>query len=69
MEQQRALRVLEFTKIRDRLASYALTDLGKEKCLSLIPCLDYSEALHALDETEEAAKAACAVVQEDIPEV
>ncbi|MDD6143098.1 MAG: endonuclease MutS2 [bacterium] len=54
MEQQRALRVLEFTKIRDRLASYALTDLGKEKCQALVPCLDYSEALHALDETEEA---------------
>ncbi len=54
MEQQRALRVLEFTKIRERLSSCALTDLGKEKCLALEPCLDYSEALHALDETEEA---------------
>ena len=54
MDQERALRVLEFTKIRERLASYALTDMGKEKCLALKPCADFSEAVHALDETEEA---------------
>ena len=53
-EQDRALRVLEFTKIRERLASYALTDLGKEKCLELVPCIDFSDAVHSLDETEEA---------------
>ena len=53
-EQDRALRVLEFTKIRERLAGYALTDLGKEKCLELIPCVDFSDAVHSLDETEEA---------------
>ncbi|MDD6040413.1 MAG: endonuclease MutS2, partial [Clostridia bacterium] len=53
-EQDRALRVLEFTKIRERLAENALTDLGKERCLALVPCLDFSEAVHALDETEEA---------------
>ena len=54
MDQERALRVLEFTKIRERLAAFALTDMGKEKCLALTPCLDFSEAVHALDETEEA---------------
>ena len=54
MDQERALRVLEFTKIRERLASYALTDMGKEKSLALKPCVDFSEAVHALDETEEA---------------
>ena len=53
-EQDRALRVLEFTKIRERLATYALTDLGKEKCLALVPCVDFSDAVHSLDETEEA---------------
>ncbi|MBR6572040.1 MAG: endonuclease MutS2 [Clostridia bacterium] len=53
-EQDRALRVLEFTKIRERLAGYALTDLGKEKCLELTPCIDFSDAVHSLDETEEA---------------
>jgi len=54
MDQERALRVLEFTKIRERLSTHALTDLGKEKCLALIPYTDYSEVLHALNETEEA---------------
>ena len=54
MEMERALRVLEFTKIRDQLASYALTDLGKEACLTLAPYPDYSQVVHALDETEEA---------------
>lgn len=54
MEQERALRVLEFTKIRERLAVHALTDMGKEKCLALKPYNDFSDALHALDETEEA---------------
>ncbi len=29
---ERALRVLEFTKIRDMLASYALSDPGKQMC-------------------------------------
>ena len=54
MEQDRALRVLEFTKIRERLAAHALTDMGKEKCLALVPYDDVSEVLRALDETEEA---------------
>ena len=54
MDQDRALRVLEFIKIRERLASFALTDPGKERCLSLLPHTDYSEAVRALDETEEA---------------
>ncbi|MCI5956292.1 MAG: endonuclease MutS2 [Clostridiales bacterium] len=54
MEQERALRVLEFTKIRERLSVHALTDMGKAKCLSLKPYDDFSDVLHALDETEEA---------------
>ena len=54
MEQDRALRVLEFTKIRERLAAHALTDMGKEKCLALAPYDDLSEVRRALDETEEA---------------
>lgn len=54
MEMERALRVLEFTKIRDQLAASALTDMGKERCLSLKPYEDYSSAVRALDETEEA---------------
>ncbi|MBQ7867435.1 MAG: endonuclease MutS2 [Clostridia bacterium] len=54
MNQDRALRVLEFTKIRERLATFALTDPGKEKCLALIPYTDFSDVCHALNETEEA---------------
>ena len=51
---ERALRVLEFTKIRDMLAGYALSDPGKEKCRNLAPLDDFTEVNRALDETEEA---------------
>ena len=54
MEQDRALRVLEFTKIRERLAAHALTDMGREKCLALRPYDELSDVRRALDETEEA---------------
>ena len=54
---ERALRVLEFTKIRELLASYALSEAGKEKCLSLVPISDFKEVNKALDETEEAVVA------------
>ena len=51
---ERALRVLEFTKIREMLAAYALSDAGKQKCLSLEPLGELKEVNQALDETEEA---------------
>lgn len=54
MEQDRALRVLEFTKIRDRLAGYAITEMGADKCRELRPYQDFSEVNRALEETEEA---------------
>ena len=54
MEQDRALRVLEFVKIRERLAGYAVTEMGAEKCLSLRPNHHYEEVCRALEETEEA---------------
>ena len=50
----RALRVLEFTKIRDMLAGYALSDSGKELCRELVPLDDFKDINRALDETEEA---------------
>ena len=37
---QKVLSVLEYNKIRDQLASYASSPLGKEKCLSLVPYTD-----------------------------
>ncbi|MBP3541860.1 MAG: endonuclease MutS2 [Clostridia bacterium] len=54
MEQDRALRVLEFTKILEMLAQNAITDEGKDKCLSLTPYTDIADVNHALNETEEA---------------
>ncbi|MDD3335670.1 MAG: endonuclease MutS2 [Eubacteriales bacterium] len=54
MEPNRALRVLEFNKIRDMLSANAITDAGKAKCQSLLPYTDLSEVRRALDETEEA---------------
>ena len=37
MIKERTLRVLEFTKIRERLAEKALTPMGAERCLALVP--------------------------------
>ncbi|MDO4838335.1 MAG: endonuclease MutS2 [Clostridia bacterium] len=51
---ERTLRVLEFTKIRERLAEKALTPMGAEKCRSLVPSQDMSEVLLWQQETEEA---------------
>ncbi len=55
MMKERTLRVLEFTKIRERLASKALTPMGAEKCLSLAPSDHLAEIQLWQAETEEAA--------------
>ena len=54
MEQDRALRVLEFTKIRELLAQNAITEEGRQRCLELTPYHDLGDVNHALAETEEA---------------
>ena len=54
MEQDRALRVLEFTKIREMLAQHAVTEEGRQRCLELTPYHDPGDVNHALAETEEA---------------
>ena len=46
--------MLEFTKIRELLSAYALSDAGKELCRTLTPLNDFAEVNRALDETEEA---------------
>ncbi|HSK67665.1 MAG TPA: endonuclease MutS2 [Candidatus Limnocylindria bacterium] len=51
---EKSLRTLEFTKIRDRLAALALTEPGRDRCLALVPHASLSAAAHAQDETEEA---------------
>ena len=52
--QQRTLRVLEFTKIREQLADLAVTDMGREICLALEPETNLAEVRQAQQETEEA---------------
>lgn len=52
--QEKALRVLEFTKVREQLASCALTEPGRDYCLALEPLSTLSQAVHAQEETQEA---------------
>ncbi len=54
MMKERTLRVLEFTKIRERLASKALTPMGAERCLALQPSDNLPEIEMWQAETEEA---------------
>ncbi|MDD6050329.1 MAG: endonuclease MutS2 [Clostridiales bacterium] len=51
---ERTLRVLEFTKIRERLASKALTPMGAERCMALTPSCNLKEIELWQAETEEA---------------
>lgn len=51
---ERALRVLEFHKIREQLAQFAASELGKEQCLTLEPLTTLDAAHRAQQETEEA---------------
>ncbi|MHC1786172.1 MAG: endonuclease MutS2 [Christensenellales bacterium] len=52
--QDKALRVLEFTKIREQLAAFAMTESGEALCLALLPHATLSEAVQAQEETQEA---------------
>lgn len=51
---QRSLRTLEYTKIREQLASLALTPPGKERCLALVPFNRLEAVETAQQQTEEA---------------
>ena len=51
---ERALRVLEFVKIRQLLSAFALTDGGRKLCEELQPCDKIDEARRQLDLTDEA---------------
>ena len=51
---ERALRVLEFVKIRERLAAFALTDPGQSLCRELVPQSELGDIQRAQQETEEA---------------
>ncbi len=52
--QEKGYKVLEFTKIRDQLASCALTEPGRDTCLKLVPHDTLSASVHAQEETQEA---------------
>lgn len=48
------IRVLEYNKIKEILAGYTQTILGKELALNLAPCADYRQVTHLLSQTEQA---------------
>ena len=52
----RTLRVLEFDKIRDRLAGHTSFSLGRERALALTPTDDIRQALVWQAETREARR-------------
>jgi DNA mismatch repair protein MutS2 len=54
MKIQREYRVLEFDKIREKLAAFSVTPLGEALCLCLTPEAEFDQVRHALDETQEA---------------
>ncbi|MGM0839018.1 MAG: endonuclease MutS2 [Bacillota bacterium] len=53
--QQRVLKVLEFNKVKDKLASFTASSLGKEKVAQLLPSTDYAEVVERQAQTDEAA--------------
>jgi len=61
---ERTLRVLEFTKLKERLLVYASSALGRERIEQLLPLLDCEQVEQALAETSE-ARAICRT--EDFP--
>ncbi len=51
----KAIRILEFDKILQRLSSFAQSDLGRQRCMALRPESDPDLVLSSLSDTEEAA--------------
>ncbi|HJV32280.1 MAG TPA: endonuclease MutS2, partial [Bacillales bacterium] len=53
--QQKALKVLEFEKVKEQLFEHASSSLGKEKVKRLFPSTDFEEVVKLQAETDEAA--------------
>ncbi|ETI67830.1 endonuclease MutS2 [Neobacillus vireti] len=53
--QDRVLKVLEFTKVREQLLEHAASSLGKDKIKHLAPSTDFAEVVKLQAETDEAA--------------
>src|SRR3954470_4579004 len=51
---ERALKVLEFTKVREQLFDHASSTLGRDKIKDLIPSTDFDEVVRLQAETDEA---------------
>ena len=51
---KRTLRVLEYEKIIQQLASHARSELGKSLIMELEPFIQYGEVEKKLDETDQA---------------
>lgn len=55
---EKALKTLEYIKIRDKLASHAISPMGKEKCNELLPLCDLKSIVKEQKETTEAVNMA-----------
>ncbi|RFU70704.1 endonuclease MutS2 [Peribacillus saganii] len=53
----KAMRTLEFHKIKEQLLTFASSSIGKEKAQQLEPSVDFQEVVKWQEETDEAAKA------------
>jgi DNA mismatch repair protein MutS2 len=53
--QERVLKVLEFTKVREQLLEHAASSLGKEKIKNMVPSPDFETVVKLQAETDEAA--------------
>ncbi|TCN24495.1 endonuclease MutS2 [Mesobacillus foraminis] len=54
--QERVLKTLEFTKIKEQMLDHVSSSLGREKALNLMPSVDYEEVIRLQEETDEAVK-------------
>ncbi|MED4224216.1 endonuclease MutS2 [Neobacillus cucumis] len=52
---ERALKVLEFTKVKEQLIEHASSTLGRDKIKHLVPSTDFDEVVRLQAETDEAA--------------
>ena len=53
--QERSLKVLEFTKVRDQLIEHAASSLGIDRLKRLVPSTDFEEVVKLQAETDEAS--------------
>ncbi|MBN8200782.1 MULTISPECIES: endonuclease MutS2 [Bacillaceae] len=52
--QERVLKILEFTKVKEQLLEHVSSSLGRKKALNILPSTDYEEVIRRQEETDEA---------------